>query len=262
MPLPRSVVTLLLAVCAASAALAQSAPPAARPVPPPPNRAPAAESGVRWKELTPAQQTALKPLERDWSGIESAHKQKWVELSGQITKMPPPERERIQTRMTEWAKLTPIERGRARLNFEEAKQAAPQDRQARWAAYQQLAPEQKRELAERAATARRAPPAENARADSRDLPQTKSNIVPNPAYAAPPRPITPTVQQAGPGATTTLISKRPAPPPHQQTGMPKIAATPGFVNKSTLLPQRGPQGAAAARAPAQAQPADPAPNRR
>jgi hypothetical protein len=26
--------------------------------------------------------------------------------------------------------------------------------------------------------------------------------------------------------------------------MPKIAATPGFVDSTTLLPQRGPQGAA------------------
>ena len=46
------------------------------------------------------------------------------------------------------------------------------------------------------------------------------------------------------GATTTLITKRPTPPSHQQTGLPKIAATPEFVNKATLLPQRGPQGAA------------------
>jgi hypothetical protein len=50
--------------------------------------------------------------------------------------------------------------------------------------------------------------------------------------------------QAGPGATTTLVTRRPTPPAHQQTGLPKIAATPEFVNKSTLLPQRGPQGAA------------------
>ena len=62
--------------------------------------------------------------------------------------------------------------------------------------------------------------------------------------AAAPKPVAPTVVQAQPGATTTLISKRPAPPAHQQTGLPKIAATPGFVDKSTLLPQRGPQGAA------------------
>jgi hypothetical protein len=30
--------------------------------------------------------------------------------------------------------------------------------------------------------------------------------------------------------------------------MPKIAATPGFVDPATLLPKRGPQGAAAQRA--------------
>jgi len=225
----------LLLACAAGVVSAQPGA-APRAVPPPPNRVLVAESGVRWRELTPAQQNALRPLEREWAGIESAHKQKWVELSGQIAKMPAPERERIQTRMAEWAKLTPIERGRARLNFEEAKQLPAQDRQARWAAYQALDPEQKRALAERAAAARRAPGGGvNARADGRDLAQTKSNIVPNPAYAAPPRPITPTVQQAGPGATTTLISKRPAPPPHQQTGMPKIAATPGFVIKGVAI---------------------------
>src|SRR5204862_3080770 len=77
-----------------------------------------------------------------------------------------------------------------------------------------------------------------------ERPQLKSNIVPNPAFAAPPKAVGPTVVQAQPGATTTLMSRRPVPPAHQQTGLPKIAATPGFVDKSTLLPQRGPQGAA------------------
>ena len=73
----------------------------------------------------------------------------------------------------------------------------------------------------------------------------KSNLVPNPTFTAPPRPVAPSVVQAKPGATTTLITRAPEPPRHQQTGLPKIAATPGFVDKSTLLPQRGPQGAAA-----------------
>ena len=88
-------------------------------------------------------------------------------------------------------------------------------------------------------------------------PQQKSNIVPNPSYAASPKPVAPTVLQARPGATTTLISKQPAPPPHQQTGLPKIAATPGLVDRATLLPQRGPQGAAARPAPAASAPALP-----
>ena len=60
--------------------------------------------------------------------------------------------------------------------------------------------------------------------------------------AAPPRPVAPTVVQAQPGATTTLISKPPAPPPHQQPGLPKIAATPGFVDQATLLPTARPAG--------------------
>ena len=223
-----------------------------------------AEAGTRWRDLTPSQRSALAPLERDWSTINSPHKQKWLELSTRFPSMTRDERARVQTRMADWAKLTPQERSRARVNFEQAKQVPSKDRQARWEAYQALPPEQKRELADRAAPP---PPSRNAEAarqltnaapEQADRPlgreptpaPGKSNIVPNPAFAAPPRPIAPSMVQAQPGATTTLISKRPAPPAHQQTGLPKIAATPEFVNKATLLPRRGPQAAAVRDAPA------------
>jgi hypothetical protein len=204
--------------------------------PPPVNGGP--EQGMRWAELKPAQQASLKPLQQEWSGIDGPSKQKWLALSGRYSKLTPDEQARVQARMREWSKLTPRERGEARLHFQEAKQLPREDREARWKAYQALSPEQRQQLAARAA-ANSKPPARAAAV------QMKSNIVPNPEYSAPPRAITPTVVQAGPGATTTLITKRPTPPGHQQTGMPKIAATPEFVNKSTLLPQRGPQGAAA-----------------
>jgi hypothetical protein len=155
--------------------------------------------------------------------------------------MPPAERERVQARMTEWARLSPQQRGQARLAFEQAKQVAPKDRQAQWEAYQALAPEQKRQL-----QARALPPSAPAASKPQraDRPQAKSNIVPNPAYASPPKPVAPTVVQAQPGATTSLISRRAMPPAHQQAGLPKIAATSEFVDKATLLPQRGPQAAA------------------
>jgi len=55
--------------------------------------------------------------------------------------------------------------------------------------------------------------------------------------------VAPTVVHVGPGAKTTLVTRQPAPPAHQQAGMPKIAATPGFVDRNTLLPQRGAQSA-------------------
>lgn len=61
------------------------------------------------------------------------------------------------------------------------------------------------------------------------------------------RPVTPTVVQVKPGVTTTLVNKTPSPPLHNQPGLPKITATPGFVDPQTLLPSRGPQGAAAIR---------------
>jgi hypothetical protein len=217
----------------------------ARPIP-----APMAEQGVRWRDLKPSQQAVLKPLEREWPKIGPVHKQKWIELSGNFGRRSPAEQARIQGRMAEWARLTAEERGQARLNFQEAKELDPNDRKARWEAYQALSPEQKQRLAARAAHAKPAPaygsatrPLRVEAAVSRE-PQTKSNIVPNTALATPPKVVAPGVVQARPGVTTTLITKRPTPPSHQQTGLPKIAATPEFVNKATLLPRRGPQGAA------------------
>ena len=211
----------------------------------------ATEEGIRWSKLKPSQREALKPLEKDWATIDAPRKQKWVQIADRMPNMPPDERARVQARMTEWARMTPEQRGEARLRYEESRQLPPEDRRSRWAAYQALSPEEKRELAARA-DARSRPashPTPNHGADGTaqravEPAQAKSNIVPNPAFAAPPRPVAPTVVQAAPGATTTLITRRPAPPPHQQTGVPKVAATPEFVNRTTLLPKRGPQGAA------------------
>jgi len=86
------------------------------------------EEGVRWQTLTPSQREALAPLERDWPGIDAARKQKWVTLAARMKTLTPEERARINDRMVEWAKLTPAERGQARLRFEEARQLPVPDR--------------------------------------------------------------------------------------------------------------------------------------
>ncbi len=201
-----------------------------------------AEAGITWRELSATQRSALKPLERDWRSISADQKQKWLELAMRFPALSVEERGRVQARMTEWAQMTPHDRGQARINFQEAKQVSPKNRQAQWDAYQALSPEKKQELAARAAVPARTPARQLV--DDDDAPTRKTNIVPNPAHAQPPRQVAPTVVQAQPGATTTLINTRPVPPPHQQTGLPKIAATPEFVDRATLLPQRGPQAAA------------------
>ncbi len=205
-----------------------------------------AEAGPRWQELNPAQRQALKPLEREWQAIDAERKKKWLAIAQKYPSMQPQEQARVQERMADWARLSPAERGTTRQQFEAAKRVAPQDRPAQWEAYQALPPEQKRKLANQAAAPSSANRQSPDHANAKTVPsQVKSNIVPNPAFSARPTPITNSAaMQAQPGATTTSIAKRASPPAHQQTGLPKIAASPGFVDKTTLLPKRGPQGAA------------------
>jgi hypothetical protein len=193
------------------------------------------EARPRWSELSPSQRESLKPLERDWPTIDASRKQKWVEVARRMPSMAAPERERVQTRMSEWAALSPQQRSEARLHFQEAKQVSPKSRQDRWTAYQALPAEQRQQLAARAAP----PPASGARRDASRTASAKSKDA-----SSAPRLVAPTVVQVRPGATTTLLSRKSSPPAHLQPGLPKVAATPGFVDSRTLLPKRGPQGAA------------------
>lgn len=249
----RSAVLLSLIGCSAaswaggSGAQAPTAPGNSKPA------AVSPEQGQRWSSLTPGQQAALAPLASEWSSISADHKSKWLELVAQWPKLSPNERQRIQERMAQWTTLTPQQRGAARAQYKQAQELAPVDRQARWEAYQALSEDERKEFAARAASASSAPTAKRKQASrSRDdedddrasRTQSKSNVVTLPESGQSVRPVAPSMIQAPTGATTTLISKHADPPAHQQTGLPKISGTPGFVNPATLLPQRGPQGAA------------------
>ena len=197
---------------------------------------------IAWNTLTPAQRGVLAPLERDWKTVSPSQQQKWAEVANRFPALPPEERGRLQQRLADWSRLTPQERATARLNFQEARQLSPQERQQQWQSYSALPADQRRALAEKSDRARPAPP------DPRtSVPNTKSSVV-RTAPPPPPQPVGATVVQRGSGATTNLVSKPTTPPLHQQAGLPKVAATPGFVDSATLLPKRGAQGAAA-RAP-------------
>lgn len=212
------------------------------------------EDGPRWNELSAAQKIALTPLERGWSSLNAPQKRKWIDIAARLPHLSPEARTRLQTRMVEWAAMTPLQRTQTRLQFKEAEQLAPKERRAQWEAYQALSADQKRQLAGRntvAAAAASAPRAAE-RSARAEAPQQKSNIVPNPSLAARPKAVSPVVVQAAPGATTTLLSKRATPPAHHQAGLPKIAGSANFVDPATLLPQRGPQGAAVTAAAASA----------
>lgn len=224
----------------------------AQPQPSPVKRATIESTGPSWQALSPQQRTSLAPLQNDWASIDAPRKAKWLDIAARYPKLPPSEQQRLQTRMTEWARMTPSERARARLNYQEVKQLPNQERQDRWQAYQALPEDQRQALATRSKGGAAKSPASAAKPPP-EL-GAKRNIVPNPSHSGgPTRPVAPTVVQASPGATTTLVTRQPTPPAHQQAGMPKIAATPGFVDGNTLLPKRGPQVAgvrSAASAPA------------
>lgn len=210
-----------------------------------------------WASLPAAQQRALEPLRKEWATIEPNRKEKWIEVASHFSNMPTEERARVQERMATWAKLTPNERERARMQFQQVRQVPPDEREARWQAYQALSEAERATLVERAKPPARSAPASAADVGKRKPPVDSANANANAKRNMVTAPLTPTsravnpvVVQAKPGATTNTMSTKQPPPSHNQAGLPKIAATPGFVDQRTLLPRRGPQGAAARSAPA------------
>ncbi|MEY8689754.1 MAG: DUF3106 domain-containing protein [Leptothrix sp. (in: b-proteobacteria)] len=196
-----------------------------------------------WDELSASEQRILQPLQAQWASTDAPRRQKWRDIASRFPTMNADQQARTTSRMAEWAAMTPNERNAARLQFEQVKQLPSSERQARWDAYQALAPEQRDALSKQAAT--RAPIKDViATKPAAGSTPTKSNIVEANRPSAKPLPVGPATVQAGVGASTKPITQRPTPPRHQQAGLPKIAATPDFVDRTTLLPQRGPQGAA------------------
>ena len=216
-----------------------------------------------WTVLTPAQKQALAPLEREWGSLDAQRQSKWLAVAAQFPSMPVDERARLHARMAEWARLTPAERSRARLQYQDARQLSANERQAKWHAYQALSEDDRHALAQKAKPAARPgsasspslgpAPAQTAAAKPAAS-GGKQNVVQATA-ALRSRAVSPMSQQVRPGATTTTITARALAPTHNQAGLPKIAATSGFVDPSTLLPQRGPQGAAVRSAAVASEPA-------
>lgn len=204
-----------------------------------------------WKDLSRRQRAALAPLESEWPRSDATDKAMWLELADRYRRLPAEEQARLQERMREWARLSPRERGQARVQFQEASRWSAAERRERWEAYQSLAPEAREALAERwklEAAARdkdRRPAAANAAGKRNVYEQPRPSPVPLKAATA-------TTVPARVGATTRPLVRPADEPGIQQHGLPKIAATPSFVDPNTLLPRRGPQGAAVVAQPASA----------
>jgi hypothetical protein len=75
-----------------------------------------------WSELSPKQQAVLAPLAADWDTLDTTRRKKWVTIANRYPRMTADEQQRLQTRMRDWASLTPAQRRVARENYQTLKQ--------------------------------------------------------------------------------------------------------------------------------------------
>ncbi|MFJ9533594.1 DUF3106 domain-containing protein [Herbaspirillum sp. NPDC101396] len=106
------------------------------------------DSKPTWSELTPAQQQALAPLAGEWKKMEFNSKEKWLVIGNKFAAMSPAEQERLQERMRDWVKLTPVQRRSVRESYTRAKKLDADKKSAQWKEYQQLSDEQKKKLSQ------------------------------------------------------------------------------------------------------------------
>ena len=93
-----------------------------------------------WSELSPKQQAVLAPLAADWDKLDTTRRKKWVTIANRYPKMKPDEKQRLQSRMQAWAKLTPAQRKVARDNYKSLRQLPRPQRgevHQKWQQYQQ-----------------------------------------------------------------------------------------------------------------------------
>ena len=103
-----------------------------------------------WAELTPAQQQTLQPLAGEWDTLDAARRSKWLGIAKRYPAMSEIEQKRVQTRMSDWVKLTPDQRRVAREQYRKIGKLPPGKREAvtqQWEEYRQLPADVKKNLA-------------------------------------------------------------------------------------------------------------------
>lgn len=105
-----------------------------------------------WQQLNDQQRLVLAPLEEDWASLTKARQKKWLEVANRYPNMSDAEKSTLQSRMTEWAKLSTAERQVARDNYLRTIKISPEKKAAAWESYQQLSDEDKKKLADKKAS--------------------------------------------------------------------------------------------------------------
>ncbi|MFG6414801.1 DUF3106 domain-containing protein [Roseateles sp. DC23W] len=198
-----------------------------------------------WRELSAKQQALLAPLERDWPEISDTQRSKWLSATPTLATMSGEEIKRVHDRIRDWTMLSGSERLNARISFQVSRQLTPEQRQARWEAYQALPAEERRVLAEKAMARRQALAEAPARAARPRVTPRASDAPPTPTVVTPAL-VTSILVQAKPGATTVLITRDLAQPAHLRNPPPRLV-DPSLLDPHTLLPLKKTPAASAPR---------------
>jgi hypothetical protein len=143
----------------------------------------------KWSALTPQQQQVLAPLSKDWDGMESFRRKKWLGIAQRYPTMTPEQQQRVSTQMKTWAAMTPAQRNLARETYKKLNKAPPAQREAvkeKWQQYNQLSEAEKEKLKQRAA---------------------KKNALKHSGHATAPRPLTHPAPSAVPALSGTAAAR-------------------------------------------------------
>jgi len=250
--LAAAIVTLLGAIGVATAQAPAASTPAAVPsigadaalaLPTPPATNPQPSVHPNWSELTIVQQRILAPLAPEWNGMPELARKKWLQIAQAYPKYPPSQQQRLQTRMSDWVKLTPEQRHRARENFQTTKSVPVQKKNEAWQRYQQLPEEQKKELAA-AAKAQKHPSAVTALPGSTSLAKDAAKAVHHGGRTKPgttksaPNPLAPVKPTATASAPAAAPAAAPAPAPAAAAPAP-ASVPPAPAHPATAPAQTG-----------------------
>ena len=141
-----------------------------------------------WAELNAEQKQVLAPLSTEWDKMDGFRRKKWLGIAKRYKSFSADEQARMQRRMTDWAKLTPEERKRARDQYKLLQKDPPEKKEAvklKWQEYKEL-PESEKSRLKAEATQKPTPrPAPSKQAVASPKPQTTANSPPPADQVAP-----------------------------------------------------------------------------
>lgn len=209
-------------------------------------RAPAAAAVANahpaWEELNPVQQRVLEPLAGEWNTFPELNRRKWLQIAERYPKFSPAEQARLQTRMTEWVKMTPQQRRLARENYQITRSVPAQKKAEAWDKYQQLPEEQKKNLAAAEKVPRR-PGAVSALPSGKRLPAETTRQL--------------HLEKKAPASATSNARRTPAPKAAPLAPEPQATSTAVAAAPATDTPREAATEAAASSAASAASPDEP-----